>query len=545
MFPTKDFTATASPMTPVRFVSVPAMIDAQARRRPKAPALVCGDVRWTHGRLQAATARWRAALAAQGLREGDVAAVCATTSAEYVALFLAAVGAGIVVAPLAPSVQPEALAAMVESAGAGAVFADRSTAVLLRNAGLADLLVPLEAGPPDTRDDTRDDDRSDAASAAAGAGTAASGLAAIEPHWAFNIIFSSGTTGVPKGILQTHERRAAQAARRESLGYGEDAVTLLATPLYSNTTLVALFPTLAAGGTVVLMPKFDALAYLQLAERERATHTMLVPIQYQRILAHPGFGGADLSAFQIKLCAGAPFAPQLKREVLDRWPGGLVEFYGTTEGGGSCHLEAHLWPDKLHTVGRPSPGSEFVVLGDDDQPLAAGQAGEIAGRSPVMMSHYHRQAAPLPGHEWHDAQGRRFLRSGDVGYFDADGFLVLVDRKKDMIISGGFNVYPSDLEAQLRRHPDVEDAAVVGVPSERWGETPMGFVVARAGRPVDADALREWCNGRLGKTQRLAGLQIVAELPRNPLGKVLKRELRDAWLARCGTAHPAGVATSA
>ncbi|MGE0807806.1 MAG: class I adenylate-forming enzyme family protein, partial [Burkholderiaceae bacterium] len=298
---------------------------------------------------------------------------------------------------------------------------------------------------------------------------------------------------------------------------------------------------LAGGGTAVLMPKFDSRRYLELAQQERATHTMLVPVQYQRILAEPGFDGFDLGSFRMKFCAGAPFSAERKREVLERWPGGLIEIYGTTEGGGSCMLEAHRHPDKLHTVGRPTAGSEFCVIDDMGQPLPPGQSGEIAGRSATMMDAYHGQSGSGELN-WFDAQGRRFLRSGDIGYFDSDGFLVLVDRKKDMIISGGFNIYPSDLESQLRRHPHVLEAAVVGVPSDRWGETPVAFVVPRAEAPADAQEIMLWCNEQVGRTQRLAALQLVADFPRSPVGKVLKRELRAAYLAAAPD-PPTGVAT--
>jgi acyl-CoA synthetase (AMP-forming)/AMP-acid ligase II len=133
---------------------------------------------------------------------------------------------------------------------------------------------------------------------------------------------------------------------------------------------------------------------------------------------------------------------------------------------------------------------------------------------------------------WHDAQGWPFIRTGDVGRFDEDGFVVLVDRKKDMIISGGFNVYSSDLEAVLARHPDVAEVAVAGVPSERWGETPVAFVVARRGATTDSRVLLEWANAQLGKVQRIADVRIVAELPRSPIGKVLKRELRELYATR-------------
>jgi acyl-CoA synthetase (AMP-forming)/AMP-acid ligase II len=158
-----------------------------------------------------------------------------------------------------------------------------------------------------------------------------------------------------------------------------------------------------------------------------------------------------------------------------------------------------------------------------------GEAGEVVGRSPAMMAGYHNRPEKTREAEWFSPEGERFIRTGDVGRFDEDGFLTLFDRKKDMIISGGFNIYPSDLEAQLREHPAVAEAAVVGVPSEQWGETPVAFVVRRAGDATGPAALREWLNGRVGKTQRLADVVLVDELPRSAIGKVLKRELRERY----------------
>jgi acyl-CoA synthetase (AMP-forming)/AMP-acid ligase II len=148
-----------------------------------------------------------------------------------------------------------------------------------------------------------------------------------------------------------------------------------------------------------------------------------------------------------------------------------------------------------------------------------------------MMAGYHGQPEKTADAQWFDLSGKRFIRTGDIGRFDEEGFLTLVDRRKDMIISGGFNLYPSDLEAVLREHPSVADAAVAGVPSERWGETPAAWVVAREGAALDAESLRVWANERLGKTQRISFLRVVDELPRSAIGKVLKRELRDRFVA--------------
>src|SRR5204863_8193778 len=175
----------------------------------------------------------------------------------------------------------------------------------------------------------------------------------------------------------------------------------------------------------------------------------------------------------------------------------------------------------------PATGHEIRLIDDAGTEVPRGAAGEVVGRSPGMMTGYRNQPGLTRDAEWYDASGKRFIRTGDIGRFDDDGFLVLVDRKKDLIISGGFNIYPSDLETVVREHPAVADVAVVGVPSQRWGETPVAFVVAHVGR--DARDVMEWANARLGKVQRLADVRVVAQLPRSPIGKVLKRELRDAY----------------
>jgi acyl-CoA synthetase (AMP-forming)/AMP-acid ligase II len=258
---------------------------------------------------------------------------------------------------------------------------------------------------------------------------------------------------------------------------------------------------------------------------------MLVPVQYQRLMASPRFGDHDLSSFHMKFSTSAPFAAALKADVVRRWPGGLVEFYGMTEGGGTCILAAHEHPTKLHTVGKPVEGHDIRLIDEAGRELPAGATGEVVGHSAGMMAGYHGQPAKTAEAEWFDGAGKRFIRTGDVGRFDDEGFLTLVDRRKDMIISGGFNLYPSDLEAVLRGHPDVAEAAVAGVPSERWGETPAAWIVARAGASVDAEAVRAWANERLGKTQRIAFLAVVDELPRSAIGKILKRELRDRFMA--------------
>lgn len=502
------------------FGAIADLVRIHAQQTPGHAALADLQQQIDYRALDALMDRVAASMQRDGLRAGDAVAICAASSVNYAAVFLGALRAGVAVAPLAPGSTPASLARMMEDADARILFTDAAAAEVIGPAGQG-------AIPRIALDGSSAGRSLDEWLAPAGAPPEA---VEVQPSSPFNIIYSSGTTGEPKGIVQGHGMRWAHVQRGAKYGYGADTVTLLSTPLYSNTTLVVFFPTIAFGGCVVLMPKFDALGYLQLAEQRRVTHTMLVPVQYQRLMAHPRFDAHDFSSFRFKFSTSAPFNAALKADVLKRWPGGLIEFYGMTEGGGTCILEAHLHADKLHTVGRPAEGSDIRLIDEDGNEIPRGNialAGEVVGHSAGMMTGYHRQPAKTREAEWFDASGKRFIRTGDVGRFDADGFLTLFDRKKDMIISGGFNIYPSDLETVVRGHPAVADVAVVGVPSEQWGETPVAFVVRREGNGTTEDALLQWTNAQLGKTQRLARLHFIDELPRSAIGKVLKRELRE------------------
>jgi long-chain acyl-CoA synthetase len=505
---------TTAPALPP-FRAIADLVREHAARRPGRTAMVQGERSVTWRQLDAMMDRVAASLQRDGIQPTQSIAICGANSLEYAALFLGALRAGVAVAPLPTGSLPAQLAGMAADSGARHFFVDGGVPAF----DTAARRIRMDIAGPGSLQEWL-----------VAEGTRPKPVK-TKPEWPFNIIYSSGTTGTPKGIVQSHGMRWAHVARADNYGYGPDSVAMIATSLCSNTTLVCFFPAIAKGGCAVFAPpKFDAATYLELAEKHRATHAMLVPVQYQRLMALPSFDGYDLSSFVMKFCTSAPFLAPLKADVLQRWPGGLIEYYGMTEGGGTCILEAHNFPDKLHTVGKPAEGHDIRLIDEDEKELPPGEIGELVGRSGAMMLHYHNQPAKTREAEWYDAQGNRFIRTGDVGRFDEDGFLTLMDRRKDMVISGGFNVYPSDLEAVLRRHEAVADAAVVGVPSVEWGETPVAFIVPRDGAPHPA-VLKDWANAQLGKTQRLSDVRYLKEMPRSDIGKVLKRQLRDQYAA--------------
>ena len=498
------------------------LVKLTARDLPDHTAFILDGRRQSYAETVRLMARVAAALQRDGVKQREAISVCASTSIEYATLFLGALSIGVVTAPLAPSSTPEQLEGMVKDSGAKLLFLDATTADSLKNAGDADTIrISLDGsdcGKPYAEWLARE-----------GAPVAP---VTIDPADPFNIIYSSGTTGIPKGIVQSHRMRWAHVQRANAFQYDRTATTLLSTPLYSNTTLVSFFPTLAGGGTVALMKKFDAHKFLELASSLHATHAMLVPVQYHRIMSQPDFDSYDLSTFRMKFCTSAPFSGALKTDILKRWPGGLVEYYGMTEGGGSCVLVAHEFPDKVDTVGRPGEGHDVRLIDENGVEVGPGEIGEIVGWSGAIMNGYHNQPGKTREAQWIAPDGRIFIRTGDVGRFDEDGFMKLMDRRKDMIISGGFNIYPSDLESVLAKHPAILECAVVGIKSVEWGETPLAFAVLRPGISATADELREFANSKLGKTQRISKIEIVESLPRSAIGKILKRELRDEYEAK-------------
>ena len=495
------------------------LFQVHAHLHPRKTALICGEETITFGELEDLSNRIAARLQRDGTGLGGVVSVCASTSIPYIAVFLGVLKTGAALSPLSPSATAGQLLSMLRDSGASHLFVDRTG---------SDALGPEVLGEAVERIAMDELGTGVALSAwltSVPEGTQPASVE-ISPERPFNIIYSSGTTGTPKGIVQPHSMRWPQLHLLDPPGYGPDAVGIISTPLYSNTTLTSLLPAMAGGGTVVLMPKFEPRAFLELSEKHRVTGAMLVPVQFRRILDVPDFDRFDLSSYQMKFTTSAPFSAEMKREVLDRWPGGLVEYFGMTEGGGAFMLAAHERPDKLHTVGQAIAGHDMRVIDEQGHELPAGEAGEVVGRSSVMMIGYHNQPGKTSEAEWYSPAGERFIRTGDVGRLDEEGFLTLIGRRKEMIISGGMNIYPSDLEGVLRQHPAVQEAAVVGAPSARWGETPVGFVTLKAEGHASASELKHWANAQLGKMQRLADVRVIEEMPRNAIGKILKRELQ-------------------
>jgi acyl-CoA synthetase (AMP-forming)/AMP-acid ligase II len=494
------------------------VVRANARAHGDRLAVVCDDTRLTWGAFDARVNRVANLLLGLGVAKADTIAVLSPNSAEYATLFMGILRAGACVTPLSSMASPEALQKMLTDCGAKAIFVAAQYLDLVggfvREMDLARFALDF------------DDPAFEGFEAALDGAGDADPMVPIDMADPFNLIYSSGTTGTPKGILHTHWMRAAQMDRVTPNGYDAGARTLLSTPLYSNTTIVSFLPTLFGGSTVYLMPKFDARGYLEIVERERITHTMLVPVQYKRIMDVPDFDSFDLTSMKVKFSTSAPLRADVKADVLARFPGKLIEYYGLTEGGGVTVLVADENPTKLHTVGKPAPNTDIRLIDGEGREVAPGQVGEICGRGPAMMAGYFGRDDLTQDYIWQSPEGEIFFRSGDMGSFDADGFLVLSDRKKDMIISGGLNIYANDLELVLLADPDVTDAAVIGIPSEAWGETPLGLVVLRPGAVRTVADIRDAANARLGKSQRLVAIEARDTLPRSSIGKILKRDLR-------------------
>ena len=486
------------------------------------PAVVVDDEIVSWSEFGAGTARVANGLIDAGLRKGDRVVVLMTNSYEMAEAMFGVIRAGCVAVPLNVSITDDAVAGMAANSEAKAVIA--SGEHVQRVEGLRDRIDAVLIAP-----DTKLDgwynyaEMRDAASDAIPA-------VEISPDDECNIIYSSGTTGLPKGIVHDHAGRAAWGSDLAvSLRYHSGARNLCNLGLFSNITWVGILATFFAQGAIVISRRFSVEGCLDTIEKHRVTHAAMVPLQYQKLIEYPGFDDYDLSSLDACMCCGSPLAVGLKKELAERWPGDFIELYGLTEGLVTI-LSPEDMPAKLESVGQPCPGQRLAILDANDNVLPAGKAGEIVGLCRFTMVGYHANDAANEEATWVHPSGERWLRTGDIGKLDEDGFLYLVDRKKDMIISGGQNIYPADIEATMIEHDAVSEAAVIGVPHEKWGETPLAVVVPAEGATETPDSLTGWVNARLGRQQRVAGTVLVAELPRNPNGKILKRELRKLYV---------------
>ncbi|HUI59179.1 MAG TPA: AMP-binding protein [Steroidobacteraceae bacterium] len=508
---------TPEPLLPDFFV-------LNARFRGADTAVMDCERRLSWHEFEAATARAANGMTALGLHPGDRVALLMDNSLEMAVAMFGIVRAGCVAVPLNVSISDEAVAGMIKDAAARAVFASsrhcpRIDALATRSASVA---AAVRVGLETTSTEWITFDTWLGAQSESISGPD------IAPEQECNIIYSSGTTGVPKGIVHSHRCRMHWAYDTAvALRYRSGCVTLCSLGLFSNITWVAMLSTIVVGGTLVIMRSFDPVAALELVESEHITHGSFVPLQLERLLGVPDVEQRDLSSLETLMCCGSPLPLAVKRAFPERFGCQLIELYGLTEG-----LCTTLAPEdfaaKTDSVGKPFPGTDLRIIGEDDVELPIGEVGEIVGLGRIIMAGYHNRPEASAEATWTDPAGRRWLRTGDLGRLDEEGFLYVVDRKKDMILSGGQNVYPADIEAVMLQHPLVAEVAVIAAASRKWGETPVAVVVLKSEGALERDALIEWTNARLGKQQRISDVLWYTSLPRNANGKVLKRELRQA-----------------
>jgi len=503
-------------------MNIGTLLPRHARYRPEHLAVVFQGHRLTFRQLNARVNRLANALLAAGLVKGDNIATVLPNCLEQLDVYWAAAKTGMVVVPMSPLLQESGLVSLLDNSDSKLVVHSTTFASVLDRvrdklpAIRADRWVATDGVCPGSRG------YADLVASAPESEPPDAGVTGADPY---NIIYSSGTTGEPKGIVHTHDVRAGYCTMFAStFRMTPESVCLHAGSIVFNGAFLDLMPWMYLGCAYILHPAFDAERVIEEVERSKVTHMVMVPSQIIALLNHPAFSPKKLASLEMIQSVGAPLHLEHKHRLNEALPGRFYELYGLTEGFMTV-LDRRDAARKAGSVGVPIGFYEMRILDEDGQEVAAGQVGEICGRGPLLMAGYYKRpdltAKAIVG---------GWLSSGDLGYVDEDGYLFLVDRKKDMIISGGVNVYPRDIEEIAVQHPAVQEVAVFGVEDPRWGETPVAAVILREPGAAAAGELVEWINARVSaKFQRVRDVVIIEDFPRNVAGKTLKRVLQEQY----------------
>jgi acyl-CoA synthetase (AMP-forming)/AMP-acid ligase II len=519
-------------MNTAMFLSIPASMF------PDQEILVFEGRRFDYQSLQDRVNRLAGGLKALGLGRSDRLAVLQTNCNEYVEAYYAASKLGLVFIPLNYRAKLDELRYMLTDSEATAVMVgDRYVELIEKlKPGLGSVRVYISIGsgwPGMVRYGEL-------------LGAEPEEIEAEVDDGDLNVLmYTSGTTALPKGVMLTYGDFSEYVLNSVEPADGTDRGSfLLAVPLYHIAGLTSIMTNIYTGRRLVMLAQFEPGLWLRTVEQERITHAFVVPTMLKRILDHPDFDSTDLSSLQILSYGAAPMPLPVIRRAIERFPKtvGFINAFGQTETTSTVTVlgpedhrlegppeEVEKKLRRLSSIGRPLPDVELKIVDEAGNELPPGQVGEIAIRSARVMKGYWKREA-----ETAQTLAGGWIRTRDMGWVDEDGYVYLAGRKSDMIIRGGENIAPEEVEAVLHTHPAVDEAAVFGVPDEEWGERVAAAVVLKPGMQATAEELIEYCRQRLASFKKPELIFFVESLPRNPMGKVLKKDLRQTFTSRVG-----------